>query len=62
MEESYKIITGATQDRATDEIIPIYREVSQEAFIAWMRPILDAAKALKQSKVGETLAEASASH
>lgn len=53
MPATYKIITGATQDRATGEITPIYRDVSEEAFIAWMRPILDAAKALKQAPKGD---------
>ena len=56
---AYQIITGATQDRETGKITPIYREATEEQFIAWMRPILDAARALRDAGKEETHGKAS---
>jgi len=47
---AYKIIVGATQNRETGEITPIYREATKEQFVAWMRPILHAAGALRDAQ------------
>lgn len=42
------IITGATIDRKTGEMKPICQEVTHEEFIAYIRPLLEAAKILQR--------------
>jgi hypothetical protein len=56
---AYKIIIGATQNRETGEITPIYREATEEQFIAWMRPILHAAGALRDAGKNDAQGQAS---
>ena len=46
------IITGATQDRETGELIPVYKEVPDEQFIVYMRRLLSAGQILQQGEEG----------
>ncbi len=52
-DQQYKIIIGARQDRATGEITMVYRDVTEVEFAAWMRHILNAARALRGNDLPE---------
>lgn len=52
------IITGGTIDKKTGEFVMEYKEVTQEEFIAWVRPLLDAAKILQRANDERKTAQA----